>query len=241
MKRLFTVIVSVVACARHQAPAPFVSGLGTLVVTLRDTVGSDSLVRGSVCAAIREYTRCASETRGSRFTIHDLPPATYDLIANCPRTSNGFPGFSVTIGRAVLEMTNEVVVERTVRVGYGPCDSRPFQRKRGEMTGHHSYGFEENSLTFCRPGDWFSPRDSIHRTILTNANERVWRGVKWPKSGQLFDGAQMIDSMVYRYYFVRLEGTLEGPGSYGHMGVASYQFVVDKVLDVRTPTESDCR
>jgi hypothetical protein len=240
MKWLFaSAVLCAFGCARH-TPPPFASGLGALVVVLRDTVGNDSLGRGSVCAQIREYVRCASEVRGSRFAIRDLPPATYDLIASCSFASGRYRTFPKRVGRAVFEMTRVATVEDTLPVGLAGCDNRPFRRQHGVMAGHYASGFEENSLTFCRPHDWFAADDGARSTVLEAAGDRVWRGVKWPKSG-IREPANVRDTLYYKYVFVRLEGTLEGPGNYGHLGYASWRFVADRVLEVKTPTGDDCR
>jgi hypothetical protein len=59
-----------------------------------------------------------------------------------------------------------------------------------------------------------------------------WRKIKWPK---------VDDTVRYPTFYVRWRGTLTGPCSYGHMGMATYEFVVDSVLEIRMPRPDDCR
>jgi hypothetical protein len=41
-------------------------------------------------------------------------------------------------------------------------------------------------------------------------------------------------------FFVRVHGTLSGPGTYGHKGMAMYELTADSLIEISTPTASDC-
>jgi hypothetical protein len=49
------------------------------------------------------------------------------------------------------------------------------------------------------------------------------------------------DSLGHRSYFVRWHGVLKGPGIYGHMGIAGYQFEVDTMYSAVPQNAGSCQ
>jgi hypothetical protein len=240
MKALFAIAL---VCAesvgvRSQQPAP-TNGPGRIVVTLRDSVGSDSLVGGSVCTWVGGRNRCAASTSGRRFVIDSLPLQVYTVGAAC-RQSGFFLGKE--IGRVVVRLTDSVPVDRTIDVSYAGCDRRPFRRVSGVMVGHHFAAFEAMSISPCRVDEWFTPADSNRRTWLSfNLDSLAARRLRWPKPGVVeFRHDGELDTLNAALYFVRLHGTLQGPGNYGHMGASSFLFTADSVISIETPRGHDC-
>ena len=63
---------------------------------------------------------------------------------------------------------------------------------------------------------------------------KVARGsVKWPQA----KGEEEANSS----YYVRWQGTVVGPGHYGHLGGSPFLFRVDSILEVRSVGDDDCR
>jgi hypothetical protein len=53
--------------------------------------------------------------------------------------------------------------------------------------------------------------------------------------------AEQDTSFTYRSWYVRWHGRLTGPGSYGHMGAAGHELLVDSILEVGSNLPPDCQ
>jgi hypothetical protein len=224
------------------SPPPL--GPGRVIVTIRDTVHGDSLIRGSACTIVGRgpvyLSRCAPERAGRRFVIADLPPGGYDVTAGC-EPEHGL--VTVAVGSRRVQVVDSTPVAITIDVALRGCDTRPMRRVTGVMRAAYFSGFEEGRLTPCRPAEWFVDTDRGRSIWLEARDASVWQHVRWPKPAKLYvpgDSGRRVELEGYGTYYVELHGTLEGPGHYGHLGIAEYHFISDSVLSVRTPSPRDC-
>lgn len=121
-----------------------------------------------------------------------------------------------------------------------PGDPRPECRlitRSGVFSGYYTRGFETSEFVPC-PSDNWAPSDSRGTPYdwpawVVWTERSLTRTVTWPPVER--------DRNRNPRYFVRWQGTVDGPGRYGHMGVSSFQFQVDELLEVRAPSATDCR
>lgn len=49
------------------------------------------------------------------------------------------------------------------------------------------------------------------------------------------------DSYGNPRFYVRWQGTVEGPGEYGHLGISPFEIWVDSLIEIRAPSKADCQ
>jgi len=226
-------IIAALACAASSALA--ISGLsaqpvyprGTARVTgtVTDARTGRPILRAWICRKVElnapygHGMLCASPDSTGRYLLDSLPDGPQVVTVQCS-------GRMLLSGRLLRQDTLDLSPGEEARIdvlndGLG-CDMRPLTVRRGVFRGRYQSGFESSSFRPC--GDsvtaWteFSPaaRDS---------------GPKWPN----------LKGEGYPTYYVRWQGTRTGPWHYGHLGGASYEMRVDRVLEVRRPRRWDCR
>jgi hypothetical protein len=110
-----------------------------------------------------------------------------------------------------------------LRVDGTKCDRRPLVAEYSVWVGHYVSGFEESRLQLCN--------DSTRGVWVEYSKEWLTQPQpEWPEANNRY----------YPRYFVGFRGRMIGPYHYGHMGVADYELLVDSVLFVRSPRETDC-
>ncbi len=127
-----------------------------------------------------------------------------------------------------------------VRVDASNCTEPRPDTVVGEFAGHFEAGFEESEFLPCASGP--EPGHTAYgptpfRAWLESSRSISWERFRGVKAGPWL-GADGQEQMMSHY--VRLRGRLIGPGSYGHMGVSPFLFLLDEVLEVRTPRPDDC-
>ena len=130
-------------------------------------------------------------------------------------------------------------MRRDLAVGTAGCDLRPLRRITGVFSGHYTSEFEVSEFVPCPRDRWFIPSDSVG--TQRGLRGRAW--VRWTRPGLLdAPGGEATPERVSggNRYFVRWRGAIEGPSSYGHMGISPFLITVDSVLDVRTSGRDDC-
>jgi hypothetical protein len=127
-------------------------------------------------------------------------------------------------------------VQRNWLVNASTCDARPIRHVYGVFRGHYSRAFEMSAFRPCAADSWARASDSLKRTDPL----RAW--VTWDSGAPGVSLPPIApDSFGVISYFVRWRGTVEGPGSYGHMGISPFVFRVDSILEIRAPQSNDCR
>ena len=122
--------------------------------------------------------------------------------------------------------------EVVARVSTAGCVEHEPRLDRREFRGHYTSGFEASDFHPC--GGFLLP-DSIpahrqHAWVRFAPNVDFGR-LEWPS---------YVDTATYPTVYVLWQGTIRGPGHYGHLGGAAYEIVVDKVLELRAPNKEDC-
>jgi len=131
------------------------------------------------------------------------------------------------------------MVRRNWVVSPAGCDLRPVRRVTGIFRGRYTPGFEASEFVPCKADAWFIPTDSLATYPYDAKNAWVtWSTfrnpeLKWPPAPK--------DEYGNPVYYVRWRGTVVGPGRYGHMGVAPFQFFVDSVFELRASRKKDCQ
>jgi hypothetical protein len=189
-----------------------------------------------MCADVGPYRRCLGPTAPGTYVFDGFPVAIARVTAQCD-TRGTFPKQIVDLDVRLSDSTTR----RTIGVSTAGCDTRPLRYMMGVFSGFWVSGFEESSFGLCGQETVFLPGDSSHRVWVRFAgvSERQWKGLKWPAAGEvrLEDGTVLKG---YDAYFLRVRGVLEGPGHYGHMGVANFLLTVDTVLSIDTSGKNDC-
>jgi len=214
--------------------------LASIAGTVRDTVAVRYPRAFSVCTFIRVEpsiysARCSSVDTAGFYRIEKLPLSGFRFSVQCVTLH--------AMGRIVAEdsivFTDTALVRKDWVVSSAGCDLRPMRKVTGIFRGHYTPGFESSEFVPCSADAWFLPSDSLD-TYRYNARHAwaSWRdakqqGLKWPDAPR--------DTYGNSTYYVRWRGTVVGPGNYGHMGVAPFEFLVDSVLELRAPTTKDCR
>lgn len=165
------------------------------------------------------------------FLMQDVP-VDAEVTIRCP-SQRRFAG-GPFVARQQLALTLGVKNQVVVRVPGERCEEPPIRSITGEYSGHYTGGFESSEFWPCEG----LPADADYYGISFDAawvefdkGLHVAEGVKWPKTA---------DSVKADTIYVRWHGTFTGPGGYGHMGLSTYEFVVDSVIELRLRRPDDC-
>jgi hypothetical protein len=192
-------------------------------------------VAGALVAARwpARHGRIPTDSLG-RFELDGVEPGPVTVDVNCPsRTMLGPHAFDTT---TVADTGRTTTVD--LRVTLAACVEPDSGSRRVALRGVYSSGFEESRFVPCRePGAEFSqlwgPR---HLRDAWVDFAEVPRGIpraRWPRGAQKEHG--------YLHWYVEWTGTLTGPGSFGHLGVAPYLFTVDSVSVARSAGPGECQ
>jgi len=215
----------------------------TLVLegTVRDAEGGAPL-RTSVCLYARgertAYGCGAVDSTGAYRLEFTSEPGLHQVWIQCaqlPRTLQAelLLEDSVRLDSAAPTRASWVVSTEG-------CDPRPLRRERIRVRGHYTSGFEASSLVPCERDAWFLPSDSL--PLYAYDARDAW--VEWPDDVGMdllgYPAAPPLDDYGSAVAYADLIGVLEGPGSYGHLGVAVFRFTVERVVGFLDPREVGC-
>jgi hypothetical protein len=232
------VLLMVIATtASAQSPATRTAAFEGVV---RDESTGRPMQKTWVCAMIHhssygEY-RCAPVDSTGAYRLDSLPATGLRVDVGCETLR------TLMQERLATDSVDLLSTERRRRdwtVSSVRCDPRPIRRVTGIFRGHYTPGFESSEFVPCAADAWFIPGDSLGST--TYDDRRAWaewkpglmKRVNWPRLPR--------DEYGNSRYYVRWRATVVGPGRYGHMGVSAFEIRVDSVLDLRAPTNRDCR
>jgi hypothetical protein len=146
-----------------------------------------------------------------------------------------------TLGRefASREIELSGTTDTTVEIAMTPleCAEPMVETMRGTFEGVYTTGFDGEWFRPCtafrRPvGDAYDLRDPLAWVSLDEGAARDPRLAKlltrWPAE----EPAE---------FFVRWNGTLTGPGSYGTRGAATHLFFAQRILEIRRAAPGDCK
>lgn len=224
MTRLALLGFSLFICGAHAGAA---QQTATVRVQVLDSAASRPIVSAGVQAT--GWTGLAWTDSVGRFTMTGVPLTT-ELRIRCP-TTRRLAGRVVRRQALVVRVLDTTVV---IRLGESECIDPPIQSTVGEFRGHYTSGFESSDFRPCGglPAAAKVFDDTWGAAWVRYSPQFDWRRVKWPK---------VADTTSYPMFYLRWHGTLTGPGSYGHLGLATYEFVVDSIVEIRLPSADDCR
>ena len=229
---------AVIACLSHSAlqaqqSVDSVRVIGSVV----DSAGHP-LVRAIVCTTEKPTTEfhCTTMNADGEFVLRGLHAGRYTVTIGCSRIR----GFGKTLASDSIDV-GDSIVRRTWQVTTTGCDQRQMRTVSGTFRGHYTPGFESSEFRPCAADAWFLPQDSLG---LDDSNHVAW--VTWPNRTDLQMNAIKWprvpnDKSGNPRYYVKFKGRIVGPGSFGHMGVSPFEFLVDSVFFVRAPSKKDCR
>jgi len=232
---LFTLALSSPAVAQNTPRR--LAAIGGVV---RDSASGRAVQKASVCTLIPAgpsllSQRCGVVDSTGRYRLDSLPLRSLRISVQCETLR----GLGKALASDSVVFTDTVLVRRDWLVSRTGCDPRPVRRVTGVFRGHYTSGFEASEFIPCAADGWFIPGDSLD-TYPFNAR-RAW--VTWPAA--VGESVKWPDAARDRYgnsrYYVKWRGTVVGPGRYGHMGVSTFEFQVDTVLELRIPGRRDCR
>jgi hypothetical protein len=229
-------IVATAGCAHPTRPTP--ARRWDVVGTVLDLEGRPIHARLFVCISIKGGggggRRCSSVDSLGNFAIDSASGYELSVGVACELIR---PPFSKSLAGGA-PITTPGVARRDFRVNPVGCDSRPLRTIHGEFSGRWTTGFEANGFVPCQNSEWFVPSDFAavdrlnHRAASVSMTSSAWRKLKFPQLPD--DTSHVLHSDTY---FVRWRGTIVGPG---HESMYAFELTVDKVLEIRAPSPSDC-
>ena len=114
------------------------------------------------------------------------------------------------------------------------CANVPVDTVRVRTRGVLSSGFEDGFFRPCKRFDQIELggyRDFSGWAYMGFAKSFTQPRGGWPK---------VKPERGYTRIFLNVEGDLIGPGSYGHLGVATYELVVTRVVSAQAASKSSC-
>ncbi|HEX6576191.1 MAG TPA: hypothetical protein VF042_14585 [Gemmatimonadaceae bacterium] len=193
-----------------------------------DSISGAPVVRAGVQA--EGWMGLAWTDSSGNFKLRGVPVTT-ELRVRCP-TARRLAGRIVR--RKALQLIAARDTQIVVRLPILECVEPPIRSIRGEFRGHYTSGFETSDF---RPCNGLPPERKVFGEDVDSSAWVVFSSkvdpmkMKWP---------EFPDTVYTPTVYVRWMGTLTGPASYGHMGVATYQLVVDRILEIRKPKRGDC-
>ena len=213
----------------------------TVVGVATDSVSDAPIQKAVVCSLPRRgqsgLMRCDELNEQGEYRLDSLPSDSVTISLSC----SVIAGLGKLLDRATIPPGTADPQIHNWRVSSQGCDLRPVRHLRGTFRGHYSGGFEESRFVPCPSDAWFEPGDSLD-SYRYDARQ-AW--VAWPKDTALGDSIMWPDVPRDRWgnvrYYIRWRGTVVGPGRYGHMGAAPFNFTPDSILEVMVPSQDDCR
>ena len=167
-----------------------------------------------------------------RYAFPELPAGSWRVAVLCP-SHTYYHAQRLAVFAVRVEWGASVTQDATVDPSQ--CREELPDTVRGTFRGHWSIGFEESEFVPC-PG-------TIDSTRI--ASQPGWGGIwavwapgterNWPEPTPAPDTSGYGDR-----FYVEAQGFVHGPGDFGHLGVAAYELVVERLLRVRTPEPTDC-
>jgi len=219
---LAAVLLGPPSAARAQSPP----GLGTLTGTTHDSA-TGAPIPGVLIVGAETFTLSDS---GGRYTVR-ATPGVHPLRIFCPSATLFSPQL---ILRRTTEIRADSVTRLELRIDRRACTEPPPDPVDAKFEGHFVVEFEHAEFVPC-PGavrPLWSPDHKKPLAWLHFLDAALKTGPKpWPATDTGKPGGRR---------FGRFRGRFVGPGTYGHMGMASYLLTVEEILDVRTPGPGDC-
>jgi hypothetical protein len=207
---------------------------------LVDAATDARILRGWICwsplsagaSGLHEFTCTYSDTLG--YVADSVAAGRIIVTASCDHLR----------GSSSREKEDTVSIRGPqhfrVRMDARGCDQRPFRNVRGTFRGIYGFGFERRDFSWCADTAkriWVNVREDREQDAIRSA--AVWRE---HRSVFLVMPSGRPDTRVetWQEVFLEVQGTLIGPGTYGHLGGAKYLLVIDSVISATAPASGQC-
>ncbi|MGZ3331583.1 MAG: hypothetical protein ACXU9O_07825 [Gemmatimonadaceae bacterium] len=166
-----------------------------------------------------------------RFWLWGFAPGSRKIIVNCPLKRQWLGRIATTV---TIHAPPAMKDTMDIRIDMSRCADVPVDTVRVRTRGVLSSGFEDGFFTPCKPFDQIELggyRDFSGLAYLGFAKSVVEPPEGWPKVEPVHGSIRV---------FLDVEGDLIGPGSYGHMGLATYELVVTRVVSAKAASKTSC-
>jgi hypothetical protein len=167
------------------------------------------------------------------FWLWGFAPGQRTIIVHCPARRSFFGGKvakSITI-QAPPRMNDTFDIAVDMRKCNDPDPITVKIRTKGVW----SIGFEDGFFTPCKPFTQIplgAYEDWSHTAYLSFSSPGIHPPGGWP---------DIKPTNGYKRVFLVADGDLIGPGSYGHLGIATYLLKVTRVLSAKPASKTSCR
>jgi hypothetical protein len=224
-------LVSATTLGAQQAPWPPAGYLRPAVFgEIRDS--SSGRPVGGVWHTVEGQIGLGRAWPDGRYLLFDMKPGTRVVNLYCP-TTRRLRGRKIAERSVKVSQTTDSLVNFTIDTR--GCAEPKLRSWSGELSGHYTYGFESSDFVPC------APFENLHDTAYQDGDQRAWVSFKSGAFERLTRKWPDTQGEQYPKLYVRWRASVEGPGSYGHLGVALYAMTVHEVLDVRRARDGDCR
>lgn len=202
---------------------------GSIWGTLRDSRTGSPVLRAWI--RVDERGGVGGSDSTGHFQLSGFAPGRHKLSVQCPLHRQGFGKVVKTVTfRAPPTMKDTMDIQVDMR----ECADVPVDTVRVRTQGVATAGFEAGFFSPCKRFNQIKLggyRDFSGEAELGFAREGIEPPGGWP---------DVKPDRGYFMTFMDVEGDLIGPGSYGHMGVATYQLIVTKVFSAKAATKTSC-
>lgn len=202
---------------------------GNIWGTLRDSRTGHPIPRAWI--RVDERGGLGGSDSTGRFWLWGFAPGKHKIIVYCPLRRQWLGKVATTLpidAQPAMKDTMDIAVDMQ------GCVDVPVDTVRIRTRGVLSSGFEDGFFTPCKRFDQIKLggyRDFSGLAYLGFAGSVVAPNGGWPK---------VKPENGYTRVFLDVEGDLIGPGSYGHLGVGTYELVVTKVFSAKAASRRSC-
>jgi len=172
----------------------------------------------------------ASDSLG-HFWLWGFAPGTRKIIVYCPLRRQWLGKIATTL---TIQAPPAMKDTTDIRIDMQGCDDVQLDTVSVHTRGVWSIGFEDGFFTPCEPFDQIELggyRDWSHLAYLTFARSGITPPGGWP---------EMKPTDGYYKIFLVVDADLIGPGSYGHLGIATYTLKVTGVVSAKPASKTSC-
>ncbi|HMG70930.1 MAG TPA: carboxypeptidase-like regulatory domain-containing protein [Gemmatimonadaceae bacterium] len=202
---------------------------GNIWGTLRDSRTGRPVPRAWI--RVDERGGLGGSDSTGRFWLWGFAPGKHTIIVYCPLRRQWLGKVATTVA---IEAPPAMKDTMDIAVDTRGCADVPVDTVRVRTQGVLSEGFEDGFFTPCKPFNQIplgGYRDFSGQAYLGFAQGGIEPAGGWPDV-KPEDG--------YYKTFMDVEGNLIGPGSYGHLGIATYQLIVTRVFSAKAATKKSC-
>lgn len=166
----------------------------------------------------------------------DRLPTVLELYVQviCSTRSWTIPRVPVDVGPFTRIRPPDSDTIASILVPRSLCTETFETRRPIETEGLLRSGFEVRSFKPCRP---FLDLDAAGRF---DARQNAWVDFEVDPSQLPLPDPLWVREGAEAHWYLRVRGTLLGPGNFGHLGASPFQLTVDTILEVRKPMTGDC-